>query len=111
RAIIYLTDCGSRATFLHMDAVTPSELLIRLLDAFEIVYAQNLCYKTLLKKFASRLPPQREIEQVLEAATASTRDMIAKDYAPLRARIRQAQSLEEALQEFLRVVPARKDVN
>ena len=89
------------------------ELALRLLDALESVYIENLARKTIMKNFASRFPPQYQVEELIDEAKKDPQvaGVVHEQFAPVRARIQEHASLEKVFQEFLRVVPAKKDVN
>ncbi len=83
----------------------------KLVDAIEKLYIENRVYKSLLKSFANRLPPQQEIDRVVAAGREHIREQVQKQFSPVRDRIRSDSNLEQVLQEFLKVVPPKKDVN
>jgi hypothetical protein len=89
------------------------DLATRLLDALEAVYTENVALKGIMKAFRRDLPPQYRIDQLLARAKGDplVGGRIHEQFEPLRARIREDATLEQVLQEFLRVVPAKKDLN
>jgi hypothetical protein len=89
------------------------DLATRLLDALEAVYTENVALKGIMKAFRRDLPPQYQIDQLLARAKGDplVGGRIHEQFEPLRARIREDATLEQVLQEFLRVVPAKKDLN
>ncbi|MFI5109003.1 MAG: hypothetical protein ACHP78_09170 [Terriglobales bacterium] len=89
------------------------QLIERLLDAIELLTIENWAYQSLFTVLKRRMPPESQWKAMLEQAKTSpeVRGKIQQQLAPVRERIRQSVDLTDAIQEFLRVVPAKKDVN
>ena len=89
------------------------DIAIRLLDALESVYTENVALKGIMKSFRSSLPPQSQIDELVAEAKRDPKvaGVVHEQFEPLRARIAEDATLGQVLQEFLRVVPAKKDVN
>ncbi len=95
----------------HM--ATDKELAIRLLDALEELWIERRAYRSLFKTLRHRLPPQMQMDQLIAEAKKhpDIRAQVHEQFAPLRDRIQQSADLSNLIEEFLRVVPAKKDVN
>ena len=89
------------------------ELATRLLDAIEQLYIENLAYQSLFEVLQNRLPPKEQVKSLIEQAKQhpQLQAKVRQQFQPLRDRIRNEADLGRVLQEFLRVVPAKKDVN
>jgi hypothetical protein len=89
------------------------ELALRMLDVLEELEAENRAYRALLKALGSGrpVPPAKQIHQLLAEAKAAIRDRVHQEFAPLRDRLQQSEHLSDSIQELLRVLPAKKDVN
>jgi len=87
------------------------DLVSRLLDVIEELCIENRAYVALLHELHSNLPPEGLVKRLLWAAQEEAREQVQKEFSALREHIRQSNDLEQALQECLRVVPAKKDVN
>ena len=89
------------------------DFLLRLVDAIEKLYLENMGFRSLFKVHRQRLPPQHEIDELMEFAKTDPRvgDVVREQFEPVRAGIRANETLEQVLQEFLRVVPPQKDMN
>ena len=89
------------------------EFLLKLVDVIENLYVENKVYKSLFKVYRRQFPPQREIDELM--ARAKSDPLVGgrahEEFEPLRDRIRANETLEQVLREFLKVVPATKDVN
>jgi hypothetical protein len=85
------------------------DLATRLLDALESVYTENVALKGIMRAFRRDLPPQYQIDQWLARAKGDplVGGRVHEQFEPLRARVCDAGTLEQVLQEFLRVVPAK----
>jgi hypothetical protein len=85
----------------------------RLVDIIERLYIENMVYRNLVKLHQEKLPPQSEIDALMEFAKTDPRvgGLIHQQFEPVRVRIREHADLEQVLQEFLRVVPPKKDLN
>ena len=86
---------------------------LRIVDAVEKLYIENLALKGILETNRASLPPQSQIDLIIAEAKAHPQiaGTIHQQFEPLRARIREDIGLEQAIQELLRVVPPSKDVN
>ena len=92
---------------------TDKELALALVEAIESLFIETMAYRALLRSLKHRLPPEQQMMGLIEQAKNSRaiQDEVRKQFAPLRERILQDRGLSDAIQEFLRVVPAKKDVN
>ena len=84
-----------------------------MLDAIEQLYIENLAYKTLFEMFGNRLPSSMQVKDLIEQAKRRP-ELVAKvrrEFQPLRERIQNEGDLAQVIQEFLRVVPPKKDMN
>jgi hypothetical protein len=87
---------------------TDKDLVIRLLNAVEDLYLEN----TLLR-VVYRQRGWHSMDKVLAEMKADPEAtaLVRSKFAQLRLRIQQDTHLSDVIQEFLRVVPATKDVN
>jgi hypothetical protein len=86
----------------------------RLLDIIERIHVENLARKTILRAYSGqRLPPQYQIDQLIEDAKKNplVAGVVHEQFAAARARMLEDGTLEQVLQEFLQVVPPTKDMN
>jgi hypothetical protein len=86
---------------------TDKELALQMLNAIEDIFLENAVLKSAL------VGKWDAMDKVLAEAKADapTRDRVRKIFAPAREKIQQAADLSEAIGEFLRVFPSKKDVN
>jgi|HubBroStandDraft_3_1064219.scaffolds.fasta_scaffold678196_3 uncharacterized protein (DUF2267 family) len=89
------------------------DFALRIIDAIEALQIENKALKAIFKTLRSRLPPQAQIEELIAQAKLDPRigGIVHEQFAPLRARIREESDLQQALQEFLKAFPPKKDVN
>ena len=89
------------------------EFLLKLVDAVENPYIENMVRRTLFKQYQANLPPKSEVDEMIAKAKLHplAGGVVHEQFEPLRARIRANETLEQVLQEFLRVVPPQKDMN
>jgi hypothetical protein len=80
----------------------------QMLDFIEQMYLENTFLKAVY-----RSKGWKNMEKVLQEARTDPvmAPKVQAIFGPLRDRIREQASLEQVMQEFLRVVPAKKDVN
>ena len=83
-----------------------------LLD-FERLYIENMVLRALFKTHQSTLPPKSEVDEMIANAKTDPQigGVIHEQFDPVRVRIRENADLEQVLQEFLRAVPPKKDLN
>jgi hypothetical protein len=89
---------------------TDKELALRMLEAIENLYIENAILKTMLDR-ASGPAWKRSFTAILANPDPGAVAQLRSRFDPLRAVIQQDRGLEQAIQEFLRVVPPKKDVN
>lgn len=81
--------------------------------AIEELYIENAAYRALFETLKSRMPPQAQVESLLQQAKQNPqiRARVLAPLAPLRQRIQEQSDLADVIQEFLRVAPPKKDLN
>jgi DnaJ-domain-containing protein 1 len=87
---------------------------LKMLDAIEGLQVENLALRAMLEKIAERRSGGiQQMEQMLEQLKADPRAQqeVRQRYAPVRRKLQDDSSLEEALQQFLQITPPPKDVN
>ena len=79
----------------------------------EDLYIENMVRRTLFKQYQANLPPRFEVAELIAKAKRHplAGGVVHEQFEPVRARIRANETLEQVLQEFLQVVPPRKDMN
>jgi hypothetical protein len=89
------------------------EFLLALVDKVESLHFENTVLWIYVRKYQRGLPPEHEIREIIDAAKAdpAIATRVREQFEPVRARIRANETLEQVLQEFLRVVPPQKDMN
>ena len=86
------------------------ELATRLLDMVQNLYIENLVLRRMLDR--SRIPDWRHsLAMILAHPDPESLAQLRSRFDPLRALIQRDTHLEQVLQEFLQVAPAKKDVN
>jgi hypothetical protein len=90
---------------------TPSQLI----DIIEKLLIENRALRALLLALRARvgMPPQAQLDAMIASAkkTPEILESVRQQVAPLRDRIASERGLAQAIEEFLRVVPAKKDEN
>lgn len=88
------------------------ELVLRMLDFIEKMDAENLALRASLLT-VSHSASTAKIDALLKQAIADTAILgtVRAQWLPLRRRIEEDSSLEEALNQFLQIAPLTKDVN
>ena len=97
---------------------TDKELTLRMVDALEELIIENHALRASLKALQRRLRPwlripDSQLDSLIEQARSHPQagGDVRQQFAQLRDHIRQSADLSDAIQEFLRIVPAKKDVN
>ncbi|MGC2246192.1 MAG: hypothetical protein WA609_06285 [Terriglobales bacterium] len=87
----------------------------QLIGIIEKVLIENRALRALLVALRVRvgMPSQAQMDAMIAQAkqTPEILESVRQQVAPLRDRIASEHDLEQVLQEFLRVAPAKKDVN
>ena len=89
------------------------QLPAQLIDIIEKLLIEVRAMRSLLRVLKSRMPPQAQVDSMIAQAKQNPQilESVRQQVAPLRDRIPSGHDLEQVMQEFLRVVPAKKDVN
>jgi len=91
------------------------QLPSQLVDIIEKILIENLALRALLVALRGRvgMPPQEQLDAMIASAkkTPEILESVRQRVAQLRDRTASERGLEQAIQEFLRVVPEKKDVN
>lgn len=88
-------------------------LVLRMLDLIERQDFENLLLRTLLKRVDGRADKDY-LDSLLGETTPdaqTARDVVHSRWLPLRERIESDSNLEEAIQQFVRIIPPAKGVN
>ena len=89
------------------------DLALKMVDSIEQLAIENQALSSVMKALHKRLPPMSEIESLVKQAAKNP--LVAKNIrqqcAELREWIQNSPDLSEMIQEFLRIVPAKKDLN
>lgn len=88
------------------------ELAVRMLGLIEEMNVENLALKAILLT-VNRGASIEKIDALVEGAMkdSKVRDTVRAQWLPLRQRLESDSSLEEALTQFVRIVPAPKELN
>jgi hypothetical protein len=88
------------------------QLAIRMLDFIEKMNVENLTLRTLLQTL-DRNANTEHIDSLVEEARRdpAIRNTVHAQWLPLRRELESDSTLEEALHQFLRIVPVPKHVN
>lgn len=93
----------------------PNQLPEQLIDIIEKVLIENRALRALVVALRVRvgMPPQAQMDAMIASAkkTPEILESVRQQVAPLRDRISSERGLEQAIEEFLRVQPAKKDEN
>jgi 1,2-phenylacetyl-CoA epoxidase catalytic subunit len=84
------------------------DLALRLLDAIEQMFIENIVMKDVLQRKGWKV-----MDQYLADATADPemQAIAHKKFSEVRSHIQQSRDLSDAIQGFLQVIPANKDEN
>ena len=88
--------------------------LTQLLDALEELLIENTAYTSSVKVLEQFLPQARgKVAQVVEKAKADpkVREHVRAKFASLRSQFQTESNLQMVIEELLKVLPTKKDVN
>ena len=89
-----------------------TKLALLMLNAIEEMTIENLALRSTLLQ-ANRHATPEKIDSIVRGALAQpvVRDTVRAQWLPLRQKLQDDSSLEEALQQFLQITPRPKGVN
>jgi hypothetical protein len=87
-----------------------NRLALRMLDLIEKLNVENLALQAVVRVLHGKSAQiQSQLEQM--KADPAARDTVHTQWLPLRQRLESDSNLEEAMQQFLKIVPPVKGVN
>lgn len=89
-----------------------TRLTIKMLDLIEHLTVENAALKAIMQ-LSLRNVDKAHLDAMIDRSVSDpvVRDKVRQQWKPLRARLESDSGLEEALKQFLQIVPPAKDVH